>query len=50
MPSQAAFGAGVFAGCSAGRFSYSADGKAWTATPTREKFAITKIIFIPPTR
>jgi hypothetical protein len=50
MPSQAAFGAGVFAGCSAGRFSYSADGKAWTPTPTREKFAITKIIFIPPNR
>jgi hypothetical protein len=47
LPSRFCFGANIFVGCSAGRFSYSADGKAWKPAKTDGVLQITKIIAIP---
>jgi hypothetical protein len=44
LPSRSCFGGGVFVGCSAGRFTYSADGKAWKHAKADGTLQITKII------
>jgi acetyl esterase/lipase len=47
VPSQVCYGNGVFAGSSAGSFSYSKDGVQWTPVESESKTQIRKIIFVP---
>lgn len=45
LPSRYAVGNGMFVGCSAGRMSYSKDGKTWMPAKTDGTLQITKIIY-----
>lgn len=47
VPSQIAFGNGLYIGCSAGVFSYSTDGRTWTTSPADSKAQILDIDFVP---
>jgi hypothetical protein len=47
VPSRIAYGAGVFVGCSTGKFSFSRDGRTWTPSPTGSDAQILDIDFIP---
>jgi hypothetical protein len=46
VPSRICRGDGVYVGCSAGRFSYCSDGRAWTPAKSDASSQILDIVFI----